>query len=571
MASVVVTMSGDEAKLWKSFQKIVDQQRKAEEGYKNISTKSRQAAGEMESGQRRAQAGFDKTGKSIREQGGLIGEATKGIKAYATAAGAVGAAVAAIRAAWKQVIEEQQKGLDALKKNEDTGRALLQISDSPEQFQQMRQQSQQLSSQFGVDITTVERVMFSAVSEGFRDAVPEIIAANQVIAPEAAAGVAGQVPALFKNQIGALEAVNLTLKAARDSRLNFEDIARSLPGAAEGGAVAGASPEETLAVLSVLASRFKSGDTAADRIKAFSTKVGIDQGTSPEDLQKEMEAEQQRVANAQKQLRTKEERVADLERQLATKATSKTRADIETRLQRARRDVAEFDRSSLEFRAPQQREGLGGKGILSAVEAIQGMSEADRKDFLKDSQELNVAFQVLSEEMTTIKQRIAEIKQERQAFASGGGILQNRIATAEGDATLSALRKNNQATQRLEEAYRTGKGIEGATAATATAIAERQLLNQGSVISRTLNRYSGGIAARAGTLTGLDADTAGSVGATAINEAAGAPGKLLQAIELLGRAAASQSRAAEKLDRAAGRQISSEAARVKAALAAQGS
>jgi hypothetical protein len=67
----------------------------------------------------------------------------------------------------------------------------------------------------------------------------------------------------------------MTLKAAQQSRLNFEQIASAAPGAAEGTALTGSSPEETLAMLSVLAGKFKSGDTAADRIKAFSSKVGI--------------------------------------------------------------------------------------------------------------------------------------------------------------------------------------------------------------------------------------------------------------------------------------------------------
>lgn len=563
MASVVVTMSGDDAKLWKAFENVIKQQERSKKGYDGLGKASEDAAKKsreyargqakaekeklalLERGKRLTQSlltpqekynqslaeakelmkkgaisqdtllrrqkqlknELQKSTEENRKQSTLLDGAVSKIGAYATAAGAVGAAIGAIRAAWQQVIKEQEKGLEALKKNEDTGRALLQISDSQEQFQALRQQSQQLSSEFGVDISTVERVMFSAVSEGFRDAVPEIIAANQVIAPEAAAGVAGQIPSLFKGQVGGLEAVNLTLRAARDSRLNFEQIARSLPSAAEGGAVAGASIEETVATLSVLASRFKSGDTAADRIKAFTTKTGID------------------------------------------------------------------DR-------------FAGQGIVGAFESIQALPEDERKKFLGESQELNTAFKVLGEELDTIKQRVAEIKQERQAFAQGGGVLRDRMAIAGSDAQLSALRQNNIATENLERAYREGRGIEGAAADAAVKGAEQTLLQSGSFVGRTFGSSTGvsGIVARGSVALGADAETAGTTGAATANQVAGPLGQFATFLGAMNTASRAMANSAQKQEAASDKMLKAaeeqnrqrpadqtNAARAQAALAGQGS
>jgi len=263
MAGVVVTMSGDEARLFRAMQKVVDQQDKLNSKLKDTAKNSDEAG-------KRSKDAFDKSGLSLNKLSASLVTYAAGV---AGAAGAVGL----LRSAWEQVRKEQEAGLSQLQRTQGQDRRLLQISTSAKDFDQLRDQADSLASQFGVDRAVVREVIFAAVSENFRDAVPAIIAANQVIDPVSAAGVAGQAPALFKGTIGALEAVNLTLKAAQASRLNFEQIAASLPQAAEGGSVAKATAEETLAVLSVLASEFKSGDTAADRIKAFATAAGINE------------------------------------------------------------------------------------------------------------------------------------------------------------------------------------------------------------------------------------------------------------------------------------------------------
>ena len=512
------------------------------------------------------------------KQNTLIGSATSQLTAYASAAGVAGVAIGVIRAGWETINEEQQKGLDALKATQDSSRALLQISDTAEEFNSLKSQAQVLSSSSGVPLERVEGVLFSAVSEGFRDAVPDIIAANQVVDVNSAAGVAGQVPALFQGAIGSLEAVDLTLKAARDSRLNFEQIAKSLPQAAEGAAVAKATPEETLAVLSVLASRFKSGDVDADRIKAFATKVVIDAGggDTDEEFQEKVDKEKAKVATAEKQLRAKEERVADLEKRLDNaKATEKE--GIQTQLERAKRDVSEFDRTRLEFNAPERgsRESLAGIGIVAAVEKLQAMSEVERADFLKDSQELNTVYIALTEELETIKQREKEITEERAKFAAGGGLLRERIAIAAGNEQLAAVKNNDIATQKLEEAYRSGKGIEGATADSAVKDVERNLVETGSFGARVANTVGApGVVARAAAAAGADQEQATTVG-TDFAEFLGFGGSLIGALRVISNkmsdSADSQAKAAAAMERASKNpgQPPTDAARIQAGLANQ--
>jgi hypothetical protein len=386
------------------------------------------------------------------------------------------------------------------------------------------------------------------------------------------------------------------LKAARDSRLNFEQIAQALPGAAEGGAVAKATAEETLATLSVLASRFKSGETAADRIKAFSSKVGIDAGmaaTTDEEIAGKVEAEKARVEAANKSLRTKEERVQDLETRLAKAGRGVDKDAIQTQLDRARRDVAEFDRSSLDFVQPERQEGresLAGIGIVEAVERLNAMSEEDRAGFLKDSQELNTAYLALSEELPLIKQRIAEFQKERESFAAGGGLLRETVGIAQNDEQLTAVRDNSIATQKLEQAYREGRGVEGATADTAVKETERNLLETGSFGARASRSMFdvGGRAARGMIASGADVDTATTVGANT-SEAAGVLtfGPLAALVSALASSKQSQDRATEAMNKAAEAQAAAakqpprpatpaanstiDAARIQAGLAAQGS
>lgn len=246
----------------------------------------------------------------------------------------------------QQETEKAKGSQDALV---DQRRALVQVASDEGDLQQMIARADAAAAKFGVARETAYQVMFQARSEGFETQYEDVMRFAPVVAPTSAAGVAGQVPGLFK-QTEALtseQAISGTLLAAQQSRLSFEEIARAMPQAAEGMAIAKGSFAETAGVLSVLASRFKSGETAADRIKAFTTKLGIS-------------------------------------------------------------------------------EEFGGRGLVGGFEALQAADAETRAEFLGDSNELNAVFQILSEELPTVKARIAAVASEVKTAAGGGESLAER-------------------------------------------------------------------------------------------------------------------------------------------------
>ncbi len=347
---------------------------------------------------------------TLETKNGLLDSAVTKIGEYATGVGLATAGAAALKSLWEQIVKNQQAGAKALQDTLPKDRNLLQVSDNAEQFRQLRSQSDSLAIQFGANRNEVRQVMFQGVSEGFKDSVPEIVRANQVIPMEEAASVAGQVPALFQGSLSAMEAVNLTLRAAKDSRLDFAPMARAIPQAAEGGAIAKASPEETLATLSVLASRFKSGDVAADRIKAFSVMAGIDQSGE-----------------------------------------------------------------------------LKGLGIVGAVKKLQAMTEEDRNEYLKSSQELNVAYNVMVEELPKIEAQLKGLQDERKSFNQGSGILREQIGIAENDPEFRAQRLKAIADAQKEVVDKNINGIIGTNAETSKAQAEAALVASNNIVAQMLN------------------------------------------------------------------------------------
>ena len=205
-----------------------------------------------------------------------ISDQIAGFAAVTSVVGGYEAAIQLATKAFQLLSDAKSKALQSQETLSDPNRRLVQVSNSSEDLAAMQKRADDASIATGVSRDVARQVLFSARSEGFENSFEAILASNEVLDPLAASTVAGKVPALFGGKISSMESVSLGLRAAKDSNLNFEQMASSLPTAAEGGALVGASPEELFAVQGVLASRFKSGDTAADRIKAFASSAGID-------------------------------------------------------------------------------------------------------------------------------------------------------------------------------------------------------------------------------------------------------------------------------------------------------
>lgn len=424
MSELVVTLTGDEAKLFQAQAKIIKQQIELENGYAGIGESAGKASREAAAAQKKAADEASKVEKIFKDQKNTLElqiiahkkgnaaatemkaiqqgltaeqaarlrglqqeveatkkltEATTGtassftglqdsvlssmnlgsVAAMASGVGAITAAVGFASKAWRVYQEDQNKALDGILNTSEADRRLVQVSSSPEDLASLQKRADAGAISGGVDRNVARQVLFSARSEGFEKDYESIINASSVVSPESAATVAGKFPSIFGGQIGSLESVSSVLKGALKSNQSFEQIASALPAAAEGAAILKSSPEETIAAQAVISSRFKSGDVAADRIKAFATTAGID-------------------------------------------------------------------------------ERFAGKGIIKAVEGIDALPDEERKDYLGKSSELNTAYLVLREELPKIKAIEAELAAERKAFASGGGMLRDQTKLARSNPTVLA-------------------------------------------------------------------------------------------------------------------------------------
>ena len=394
------------------------------------------SAEQMAIEQERARRAFNDSSRTVERQNSLIGRGVDQIGKYAVAAVGVGTVLEGLRETWREIVDEQDRGLRGLQATELTDRRLLQVSDSREEFTQRRQLADDLSVQFGVDRNTVREVLFSAISEGFEGAVPDIVRASQVISPDTAASVGGQVPTLFggRQALPTLEAISGTLTAARQSRVDFEELGRFLPNAAEGTRILGASFEETSAALAALASDFGNVSTAADRIKAFSI------------------------------------RVADDER-------------------------------------------LKGQDLVETIEELQSFSEDDRAGILGNSQEVNVAYQALTDELERIRQFSSAIRADRTATQGGAGALLSKVQIAEQDEQFAAIRAERQSEIQKEVTETVVKGVEGAQASQVDNEIRRRITERGTFFEKSIGLPTvSATAGRAAVAAGFDADTASDFG-----------------------------------------------------------
>jgi len=263
MADVVVHMSGDEAKLWRSFQKIVAQQKTLEGGLKKT-----------------ARAG-DQVGKKLKTAGASSRQAfkTESVDKFSSAVGGLvgaGGVISLATKALNHMSQEAETAFTSLKGLSTETRRLNQVATSPGDYAAMQRRADRLAIKHAVEPNVVRDVMFSAKSEGFTDDLEYILKHRQVVDPKSLAGVAGQLKGLFPTAtLTGREAMNMVLAGAQHSRLDFETLQQAMPRIAEGANLAGSSPAESTAIAAVLSSRFASGKTTADRGKAFGTKVGI--------------------------------------------------------------------------------------------------------------------------------------------------------------------------------------------------------------------------------------------------------------------------------------------------------
>lgn len=346
---IVVEMSGEEQALLRSLRNVVDQQTKMAGGAKKIGDESAKA------------------GKQMRNDFGS--QALADIKNYAMGFFGVSQAIQEVGKALAFARQEAKDALASMKELTEERRALVQVSSTSKEFEDLSRLAEKLAVQTGMQRAESRELVFSAKSMGFLKDVEAIAEARQVIEPRAAAKVAGDVPAMFGGKITPLQALNMVLAAAEASKIGAEEFAGVLAPAAGGGAAVGASPAETAAALSVLAAPYGEAASAAAGMKGFGTKAAIAKETA-------------------------------------------------------------------------------GKGLMGALDVLQAMPEAQRRKWLGESQELNLAYQRLDRYEKEIRQRTAEVQAAIDATGTAESPLARKRAIAL-DVTTPEGAKN--AAQRLME------------------------------------------------------------------------------------------------------------------------
>lgn len=199
--------------------------------------------------------------------GGMIkGQLTAMAAGYMTASTAVQVFNSTIEFGRKQT----QEAIDESERLLQVRIELARISANPEVA---RVRADAAATKYGIDRKESLELFANAEAMGFGDRFEEVAKARYVFKDLNAVGmVAGKPAQIFKRD--PLEMLNMAI-AAEAGPVSFEELARAVPTAAEGATIAKSSAEETMAVLSVMAERFGSTQTAADRVKGFSTKVGL--------------------------------------------------------------------------------------------------------------------------------------------------------------------------------------------------------------------------------------------------------------------------------------------------------
>lgn len=337
MASTVVTLSADEAQLLRAFQKINQAQTKTDRAFGKNATEARTASGQIsrdmiaagdkstqawnasirelrkmgpagraaaaeiekhlrETGQagrvsfagvadeldkldgkageiaRNAKREFDKTAQSTSKAVGK--DAMKDVIAFGAQWLTVGTAIATVSKAMRAVREEQVKSLESLMGQADPEIRLAQVATSGEDLDAMIAKADELSERFGLGRDQARRLMFSARSEGFEGDVDTMARASQVVDLDSQATLAGLLGVAFKNEdADTQQRLSAVLAAAGTSKFDFETVGKAVTKSATPAVNAGADMAETLAANAGLANVI--GESAGDRIKAFTSKVAL--------------------------------------------------------------------------------------------------------------------------------------------------------------------------------------------------------------------------------------------------------------------------------------------------------
>lgn len=240
MAQVVVEMSGDEAKLFRAYQKIIDQASKLEGKQKDLAKTTQQAGSQ-------AEQSFGATAAAA------VGKYAMGMVSLQAATQAFSAAMAHSKANTDAAIASVERLIS-------TRRQLLQVGESSGDVQKMDAFANQLANR-GISRDAAQEIIFAARSENFtgsEDEVARLIGANYMSASDART-YAGLVPGIFDYKVSAMQGIAGAAYGAQISRLNAAEYSAMLPKAASAAELAGGTPAEAFALAAILPRKHERG------------------------------------------------------------------------------------------------------------------------------------------------------------------------------------------------------------------------------------------------------------------------------------------------------------------------
>jgi len=268
MAQVVVEMTGKEAQLWQSFQRIVQQQTKVEGGFKKVAKAGKTAGKDVK-----------RAGKDSKDAFG--GDTLSALTAYVGGLLSAGAAIGTIVKGLRAVREMQQGAGQRITDEVSGRRALLQLAPTTERFEFLKAEATRMRTQYGYTPAKGHRITFAAESAGQVQNL-DLYAQLKDINFDAEAGVEA-VQKIHANFGGAgagrtgggtaRQILNKIMAAAGPSPVQAEKFARasSIAATSWGGIVG--QDETLLAALSALAVPFKTPEQAAQVIKSLSAQL----------------------------------------------------------------------------------------------------------------------------------------------------------------------------------------------------------------------------------------------------------------------------------------------------------
>jgi len=190
------------------------------------------------------------------------GKAVANIAQYAAGVGSVATAIRGVRAAYRLVQEEIDKGKSETEKLERSRGNIAQIS-GPENFQSRLATADAAAAKFGIDRSATAKALFDITSnrrlnetdEETKKSFETAVKFDRVVPAEVAATFIGEFRKVFdKENLTARESVNLGLSAAANSAFNIQQLQPQLQTAGQGSlSLPGVESSDVAAVTASLA------------------------------------------------------------------------------------------------------------------------------------------------------------------------------------------------------------------------------------------------------------------------------------------------------------------------------